>query len=219
MGKANPDQWNEAWLNYGPDCMRSVERFLEKFKFLESVPKDARILDVGCGTGTLLRVLKQQGYTRLKGVEPEERLFERDDLGGILRKGDCLKLGAKKSERGRYDVAVMVGVLHHLKDYAAVQRCFRNIHAILRPGGSFYSLEPWKNIVRSIAQKLIRDTFVGNFILPKEKVLLKMEERELGQWLEMESQVTAFAPQAGLVPVFQAKDLRYRYIRFAKAPR
>jgi 2-polyprenyl-3-methyl-5-hydroxy-6-metoxy-1,4-benzoquinol methylase len=216
MGQINPDEWNEIWMNYGKDAMRSVNCLFKKAQFLERVPKDARILDLGCGTGTLLRVLKQKGYSRLHGLEPEKKLFAKDDLGGIIKHGDCLKAGTKKSEQGRYDVVVMVGVLHHLKDFDEVKRCFQNVHALLREGGSFYTLEPWKNFVRSIMQKLVRDTPVGDIIFKNDKVLLKLEEKELGQWLEMEKDVTAYAPQAGLRAAYSAKDIRYRYIIFEK---
>ncbi len=219
MGKINPDEWNEIWKNYGADAMRSVNCLFKKTQFLERVPRQAKIMDLGCGTGTLLRVLKQHGYSQLSGLEPEKGLFAHDNLGGIIKAGDCLRVADKKSQHGRYDVVVMVGVLHHLKDFDEVKRCFKNVHKILKPGGHFYTLEPWKNVVRSIAMKLIRDTFVGNFILPKEIVLLKLEERELGQWLEMEKDVTAYAPQAGLKMHYQSKDIRYRYIIFEKEGR
>jgi 2-polyprenyl-3-methyl-5-hydroxy-6-metoxy-1,4-benzoquinol methylase len=219
MGKINPDQWNEVWKNYGADAMRSVNCLFKKTQFLERVPQDARILDLGCGTGTLLRVLKAKGYTRLSGLEPEKGLFKDDNLGGIIKAGDCLRAGTKKGDQGRYDVVVMVGVLHHLKNFGEMQRCLRNVHTLLKPGGSFYTLEPWKNIVRSIMMKLIRDTFVGHVIMKNEKVLLKLEERELGQWLELEKDVTAYAPQAGLKVAYQSKDIRYRYIIFQKEKR
>ena len=38
-------------------------------RFLEVVPKDARILEVGCNIGTQLLILKQMGFTDLSAVE------------------------------------------------------------------------------------------------------------------------------------------------------
>jgi len=217
--KVNPDAWNEVWMDYGSDAMRTTNLILKRTAFLERVPKDAKILDVGCGTGVFLRELKKLGYTDLHGLEPDPQLFERDDLGGIIQEGDALTFGAKKAHQGRYDVVVITGVLHHLKDYGQVQRCLRNIHAVLKPGGTFYTLEPWKHLIRSIMQYLVRDTFVGYIIFRKDKILLKLEERELGQWLEMEKDVTAYAPTVGLHQIYGKKDLRYRYLIFQKTPK
>ena len=219
MGQVNPDHWNDVWVNSDVVARRSVAKFFGNFPFEASVPKDARIVDIGCGSGTLLRVLKEKGYRDLRGFEPEAKLFAADDLGGVLKEGNCLDFGEREGEAGRYDVAIIVGVLHHMKDMPQTKQCLKNVHTILKPGGRLYSIEPWKNIVRSTATFLLLHTFLGGLTAESrvDRELVRMEKKELDAWLEVEKEVTAYAPQAGLKVVYYKKDLRYRYITFEKA--
>jgi hypothetical protein len=49
--------------NYG------ITRSQLKQSFLEKIPRDARILEVGCNCGNQLRVLQEMGFTSLSGAE------------------------------------------------------------------------------------------------------------------------------------------------------
>jgi 2-polyprenyl-3-methyl-5-hydroxy-6-metoxy-1,4-benzoquinol methylase len=209
----NPDEWNDAWLQYHAVGRKAVERSLRMFGFERRVQKDAKIIDVGCGSGMLLQMLHEEGYTCLKGIEPEPRLFDQNSLD-VISQGNALALDGEE----QYDVAIMLGVLHHLKSFDEIKLCLRNIHRVLKTGGTFYSREQWKNVVRSLAMKLVRDTPVGNLhpTLRMERTLLRIERRELDLWLELEQEVTAYAERIGLKVILHKKDIRYRYIIFQK---
>jgi len=73
--------------------------------------RDARILDVGCGSGELLKELRSVGYSRLSGVDP----FVQSDLdlpGGVtVRKIAMEELGDET-----YDVIMLHHVFEHLPD-------------------------------------------------------------------------------------------------------
>lgn len=60
--KENPDDSGEVWFG------KSVESRIIKF-ITDAFPKDARILDLGCGNGHFLHRLHLKGFTRLHGID------------------------------------------------------------------------------------------------------------------------------------------------------
>ena len=91
-----------------------------------NVNKETRILDVGCGAGTLLSTLQKQGMTRLLGIDP----FNAHDIeqAGGLR---ILKKEIHDVE-GEWDVVMLHHSLEHIVDQAAVMK---SAAALLAPGG------------------------------------------------------------------------------------
>jgi SAM-dependent methyltransferase len=89
--------------------------------------KPARVLDIGCGDGTLTRRLIGAGYDAT-GLDPEAPREE-----GYLR--DTLE---EFRSRATFDAAVAVRSLHHLDDPALA---LDNLSALLRPGGRLVVFE------------------------------------------------------------------------------
>jgi SAM-dependent methyltransferase len=209
------EDWDALWLKYHSINRKKVERYFRIFDFYKVAPA-ARILDLGCGSGEALKLLKRRGFINLRGIEPETKLFQHDNSDDMIRQGNCLDISNIKEP---YDVILMFGVLHHLHTFEEMQQCLQNILRTLAPGGFFYSVEQWRNLVRSIAMKLVRDTPVGKLhpMLRIERELLRLERKELDYWLTVEERVTTYAQEIGLNVVFHKKDLRYRYIIFRKA--
>src|SRR5262245_5082650 len=80
-------------------------------RFEAHVPKDARILDVGCGWGRTLAELGDAGWTRLTGVDVAPGMIER---GRELHPGLDLHVGEASDlpfERGSFDAVVLFAVL------------------------------------------------------------------------------------------------------------
>jgi SAM-dependent methyltransferase len=78
------------------------------------------ILDVGCGDGRLLRRLREDGFTRLEGVDPFTREADRRQDGFVIR-------SALAEARGPYDVVVMDDSLEHMPDQAGVLAAVRKV--------------------------------------------------------------------------------------------
>jgi SAM-dependent methyltransferase len=90
---------------------------------LRQVPPGARrALDVGCGTGTLLRALARV-VPVAEGIDRDERVA---GLAGA-RVADLLDLPPVAA----YDLVTAVAVVHHLPLVPALER----LRALLRPGG------------------------------------------------------------------------------------
>jgi SAM-dependent methyltransferase len=208
------EEWDDLWLKYHSINQKKVEGYFRIFDFFK-LDLGIKILDVGCGSGEALKMLKMRGFTHLRGIEPEAKLFQQNNPDNMIRQGNCLEL---KDVGEPYDIILMFGVLHHLHTFEEMQRCLQNIVRTLTPGGCFYSVEQWRNLVRSIAMKLVRDTPVGKLhpMLRIERELLRLERKELDHWLGIEEKVTTYAQEIGLKVVFNKKDLRYRYIIFKK---
>ena len=75
---------------------------------------DARILDVGCGTGNMGLVLHQLGYSNLEGLDPSAGMLAIADKKEIYQQLHPLYLDSKIDlPEGSYDAIVAAGVLTH----------------------------------------------------------------------------------------------------------
>ncbi len=97
-----------------------------------------KVLDAGCGTGYLSRILAKAG-ARVVGVDVSRRLLEtaraeqdRERLAIRYRLGDLARL--PRFRDGTFDIAVSNVVL---QDVLRLRIAVREIHRVLRPGGRF----------------------------------------------------------------------------------
>lgn len=88
--------------------------------------RDARILDIGCGTGLLLRHLIALGYRRVLGADP----FIDGDIGYHGRL--LVKKVHLHALTGRYDCISLHHALEHMPDQPGV---FARLRDLLAPGG------------------------------------------------------------------------------------
>ena len=91
----------------------------------------ARVLDVGCGTGSVSRLLREHRHARIVGVEPNaERAALCRDRGLEVHTGYLT--AELLATLGQFDAIVFADVLEHLADPAAMLRLVR---PALKPGG------------------------------------------------------------------------------------
>lgn len=119
----------------------SRARRLRLTQTLHKVPSTAapHLLDVGCGAGYAARYL-QGRYASYTGIDHSRKLI---DIARERHPGenirfihtDLLDFSPEKT----FDLALMIGVLHHLEDIPAA---VRKVRALLKPGGYFVVNEP-----------------------------------------------------------------------------
>jgi SAM-dependent methyltransferase len=112
-----------------------VRRRLEARRVLSwcrGLPADARILDVGCGDGFHLRLLKEYGQAgwRLEGVDTDRRAVEAARNSGLkVHEGQLEQL---RLPDGAYDLVLLVMTIEHAGDPGGLLASIRHV---LRPGG------------------------------------------------------------------------------------
>jgi SAM-dependent methyltransferase len=104
-------------------------------------PRGLDIVDLGCGYGWFCRWAREQGATRILGLDVSERMLERAKSDGadqaiVYQRADLDQLTLPEA---RFDLAYSSLALHYLEDIA---RLFAEIRRALRPGGCFvFSIE------------------------------------------------------------------------------
>jgi len=121
-----PQQVDELWRkNYG------VTRTEVNRTFLQSIPTNARILEVGCNIANQLLLLQQLGYSNLHGIEVQGYALDiaRSRVRGInLVQSSAFEIPYKD---GYFDLVFTAGVLIHISPadlpvaMAEIHRCSR----------------------------------------------------------------------------------------------
>lgn len=96
---------------------------------------DARVLDVGCGTGLLGHVLRQGGDCRVDGIDISEASLRHAEQRGCyarLIRHDLQVLPLPVPDDA-YDAAAAVGVMSYIADAPAL---LRDLCRAVRPGGA-----------------------------------------------------------------------------------
>lgn len=106
-------------------------------RWLDRIPKNARILDAGCATGYLLGLLYAEGYTNLTGVELslEMATIARSQLPQTVPvvQSDVRDF-LKECEPGAFDVILFHHVLEHIPRENTIE-LLRAFYQCLAPAG------------------------------------------------------------------------------------
>ncbi|HOK55973.1 MAG TPA: class I SAM-dependent methyltransferase [bacterium] len=143
--------------------------------------KKAKILDVGCGTGTLLYHLKNYGYD-VWGIDNSKRMVEiaEEKVPGKIIKEDMLNIPFPSET---FDLVFSIVSLHHLGKIEKVKKAVREMIRITKNGGMILiwehnPLNPyWYFLMKKVPQdigeeKLIPlSIFINEFKKNKIKIL------------------------------------------------
>jgi SAM-dependent methyltransferase len=98
------------------------------------------ILDIGCGTGEILKLLPQVTYSGIDHNEANIRSAKRKF--GRKARFICDRIdNVFKYDLKDYDIILAVGVLHHL-DEGSAKLLFKVAQKVMKPKGQLYTLDP-----------------------------------------------------------------------------
>jgi 2-polyprenyl-3-methyl-5-hydroxy-6-metoxy-1,4-benzoquinol methylase len=121
-------EWEEPEMYCHHFYLSLAERFIEK---------PGQLLDIGTGTGYLLRAAKERGWIPMGyDVDPETVLKVSEKSGIKIFTGDFTKYDG---EGTLFDMVTMHHALEHVKSPSAYLQV---IHKILRPGGLLFIVVP-----------------------------------------------------------------------------
>lgn len=117
---------------------RAKARIMDAFVRLSGLKPGARVLDVGCGSGTFTGLLAERGY-RASGLDISPKLvalarrkFPRIDF----HEGDAENLPFGHES---FDGVLLSGLVHHFRD---PRRLAAEVYRVLKPGGRFVAFDP-----------------------------------------------------------------------------
>jgi 2-polyprenyl-3-methyl-5-hydroxy-6-metoxy-1,4-benzoquinol methylase len=104
--------------------------------------KDAKILDIGCGMGQFLGVLKTESYTNLKGIDINNEALESCRKKGlnVTQITDTREFTVPENEK--FDFIIMSHVLEHIEKDVIIDTLVHIRKNLLAPGGSFALMVP-----------------------------------------------------------------------------
>jgi SAM-dependent methyltransferase len=111
-----------------------IKRYVEEY--VKPQP-GCRILDIGCGPGTVAPYFHDVEYVGFDSSAEYIAAAQRQFPGLTFV---CARVSEYQPQRGHFDVALALGVVHHL-DGAEAQQLFQLAHAALRPGGKLVTLD------------------------------------------------------------------------------
>ena len=141
--KANADKWDRRARTYDEkrfDYFREIQK-----KLLSSInpTKQTRLLDLGCGTGWLVRTASElcSGEGRFVGIDASPRMIERAKSNSTANNAVEFYLGSADTlpfEDNSFDVVTCTNSFHH---YPKPIDALLEARRIMRQGGRIYILD------------------------------------------------------------------------------
>jgi SAM-dependent methyltransferase len=140
-------------------CIPETRRFLKDVLAQPWTPKKGRVIELGCGTGPLLRYICERGFTGV-GIDISKTAIAmaREQSRGLdikFIRGDVCNLN--KKTLGRFDIVIDGLCLHCITDAKDRKAYFRNVFKILKNGGTFILLTMCGPINRKRLLELLED--------------------------------------------------------------
>jgi ubiquinone/menaquinone biosynthesis C-methylase UbiE len=185
-------EWEAAYARFETPAQEQA-KFVGRLRRLgaETWPRGLEVVDIFCGRGGGLKAWEALGFGRLEGVDLSENLLLQYSGKAQLYVGDCRRMAFADASR---DVICVQGGLHHLPvlpdDLNAV---VAEVHRVLRPGGRFVIVEPWKTPFLQAVHALCRQPLACR-ASPKLGALacmIRREERTYFQWLSRPGEIRA----------------------------
>ncbi|HKS74218.1 MAG TPA: pseudaminic acid biosynthesis-associated methylase [Terriglobales bacterium] len=157
----DPEGLDQLYLgNYG------ISRTELNGTFLEAIPADAQVLEVGCNVGNQLLLLQRSGYKNLHGIEIQKYAVDRahERLPGVdVREGSALQIPYPDKH---FDLVFTSGVLIHISP-SNLSEVLREIHRTAKTwiwGLEYYADAPTEVMYRGQQGLLWKSAFAQVYL-------------------------------------------------------
>jgi ubiquinone/menaquinone biosynthesis C-methylase UbiE len=149
---AMANDYNAIEPHFRPESIKRVDEIINR---IHSENKFSKVLDLGCGTGFMINIVKKYA-SEIVGVDVTQAMMDKVDISGNI----SIELinsdtGTVVLPQNHFDLATAYTFLDHLYD---MQPTFSNAYNALREGGVFYAdLSPnyyfWNDVKKVDATK------------------------------------------------------------------
>lgn len=126
----------------------------EMYEFLPYIKPGSHIIDIGCGNGRLLGMLKDKNHTYV-GIDQSDKLLE---VARKLWPNYSFEEGDMETYhygRERFDAAFFIASIHHLTTHEAQIKTLQRVSVALKPSGFIFitTWNMWQPKYRHYIQK------------------------------------------------------------------
>lgn len=193
----------EKWEKECVGLRRSV--WLRKIRLMMfGIKKQDYLLDLGCGDGLNIKILRALGIKNIVGLDISKSLLnlaQKNNPGIKFVLGFAEKLPFKDES---FDGVLVDSTFHHLSDY---KKSIRQINRILKKGGFLYFSEPHNSFLRNVYDFLTVRSIGRIPLFSKRRMTFLAEEELIKNWLMHEEFFIESLKPLGFRKIYVKYDL------------
>ena len=205
--KMQIEDWEEAYLEWQKN--ENLDKLKESVKKWD-IPKNDLVLDLCCGSGKCVNLLKREGYNNVFGLDLSKNLLSHNENLMRVLISNALVTPFKENT---FDVVLMHKALHHFTNYDGI---LEEVRRILKPGGIFCFIEPEKTLLRLISHYLLFFTPIGYLTrnLRFLRKAVKEEKETYYLWLKnIQYFITLMKTKYNFIIIKQWSDLLHIFVK------
>lgn len=118
--------------NYYDEISPLYRDFVGFVNGIDQINSESDMIDIGCGGGNLLYLLKQSGYKNISGLDPSKGSIDNLKSQGIPGYVGNIFDAAPEELKNRFDVVISTMVIEHIFD---LNKYIDNLNSLVKEGG------------------------------------------------------------------------------------